>query len=526
MKEGFNQALSEFKLLLGNEGVLDSVTAQNKYGNSTLGIKKEILLALRPKSEEQVVSIVAIANRYHISLYTISTGKNWGYGSAVPTSQNSVILDLSQLLDIKILDEDTGLISVGPGVTQNLLADFLAKRDLNFSTPTTGAHGTCSIIGNFLEYGMGSSVDMEHFESVCSLRVVLGNGEIFESNSPNLPSKWKLGPYFDGLFMQSNFGIVLNATLLLSKKTEKSRIFSFEFDSRKDLKKVIFKIRESLEELPHILVYLKIFSDDRLVSRRQRVKAKKDYFSNLYTADAKGKWLVVGVISANSVLVGAAEKVLKSKFKSISELPLFFFSEKNLNILSSARFPLPFILKEKYIFLLGSLRLAMGFPIRETNKVVFSSRVRDDYSSDSWNNFLRSNLNPDIDENLGFLFFSCTFSANTEIAFEAIQSMEKICLQYGFPFNFQFTGYRSTYFKATIFFAFNKKNDAEAKKAFECYEALVKEGEVKNFYLNRGDIRNVGLRNEGNLQYWKLVDALKKFFDKNGILSKDRYSIS
>ena len=50
--------------------------------------------AVAPDTVEQVQAIVRIANRYKIPLYTISTGRNLGYGGSAPACPGSVVLDL------------------------------------------------------------------------------------------------------------------------------------------------------------------------------------------------------------------------------------------------------------------------------------------------------------------------------------------------------------------------------------------------------------------------------------------------
>jgi 4-cresol dehydrogenase (hydroxylating) len=50
--------------------------------------------AVAPRTVEEVQAIVLAANRHHQPLWPISTGKNMGYGSAVPATPGQVVLDL------------------------------------------------------------------------------------------------------------------------------------------------------------------------------------------------------------------------------------------------------------------------------------------------------------------------------------------------------------------------------------------------------------------------------------------------
>jgi 4-cresol dehydrogenase (hydroxylating) len=73
------------------------------------------------------------------------------------------------------------------------------------------------MIGNALDKGAGYSPYFDHFGFSCGLEIVLGNGELLRTGDGALDSKdlinwhtskYSFGPILDGLFTQSNFGIV------------------------------------------------------------------------------------------------------------------------------------------------------------------------------------------------------------------------------------------------------------------------------------------------------------------------------
>ena len=51
--------------------------------------------AVRPVSQTQVMVIVKASRKLNVPLYPISTGNNWGYGSANPVTNGCVVIDLS-----------------------------------------------------------------------------------------------------------------------------------------------------------------------------------------------------------------------------------------------------------------------------------------------------------------------------------------------------------------------------------------------------------------------------------------------
>jgi len=77
------------------------------------------LAALLPSCEADVVAIVSTAARFGIPLYPISTGKNWGYGSANPAVDDCVLVDLSRMDRIVEIDAELGLATIEPGSPKN-----------------------------------------------------------------------------------------------------------------------------------------------------------------------------------------------------------------------------------------------------------------------------------------------------------------------------------------------------------------------------------------------------------------------
>src|SRR4029079_9062270 len=170
---------------------------------------------IRPESREQVQQCLRVATQYGIKVYPVSTGKNWGYGSSVPVVDGCVIMDLRRMRRIVDFSETLGYVTVEPGVTQKQLFDFLRDRRSNLWMDATGSSPQCSLIGNTLERGFGHTPYGDHVAHVCAMEVVLPSGEKIETGfgryahaSARPVYRWGLGPVLDGLFTQSNLGIV------------------------------------------------------------------------------------------------------------------------------------------------------------------------------------------------------------------------------------------------------------------------------------------------------------------------------
>jgi len=184
--------------------------------------------AVAPATLEQVQAVVRIANQRRIPLYPISTGRNLAYGGSAPVYSGSVVLDLKRMNRVLEVDERNAYALVEPGVSYFDLYDHITKANLDvWIDPPDPGWG--SVIGNALDGGGGwtASPFRDHFGSHCGMEVVLANGEVVRTGMGALPNskswqhnKWGYGPWVDGLFRQSNMGVVTKMGFYLMPRPE------------------------------------------------------------------------------------------------------------------------------------------------------------------------------------------------------------------------------------------------------------------------------------------------------------------
>ena len=172
--------------------------------------------AVAPDNADQVVELVRIANRYRVPIYPISTGKNLGYGGAAPALAGSGVLDLKRMNRIVEIDERNGYVVVEPGVSYFDLYNYIQDKGLKLWIDVPSP-GWGSVLGNALDGGVGVTLApyRDHFEAHCGIEVVLPNGRMMRTGMGALPGAktWQqfkpgFGPRIDGLFKQSNYGVV------------------------------------------------------------------------------------------------------------------------------------------------------------------------------------------------------------------------------------------------------------------------------------------------------------------------------
>ena len=218
-RRDFSAALRAFASAVGTEWVFSDAEDVSLYRDAYSPFWDEndervASAAVAPHSLEQVQEVVRIANRYRIPLYAISTGKNLAYGGSAPVLSGSVVLDLKRMNRVLEVNEQNAYALVEPGVSYFDLYRHIQDRGLKLmlDVPTPGWG---SLVGNALDHGVGMTPLRDHFGAQCGMEVVLADGSVLRTGMGALPGaktwsqyKYGIGPYADGLFSQSNFGIV------------------------------------------------------------------------------------------------------------------------------------------------------------------------------------------------------------------------------------------------------------------------------------------------------------------------------
>lgn len=197
--------------------VRGDASTNKRYATNVTGVEVPIVGVIQPKTTQEVSELVKLANELQQPLYVFSQGKNWGMGSKCPATKDCVVLDLSLMHQIRKYDQDFHYVVLEPGVTQGQLYDFLEQKGGQHLFNATGSGRETSILGNSLDRGVG------YFSSrataLSGLEVVLPNGDVIQTGfgafgddvtTTHLYPQG-VGPSLDGLFSQSNLGIVTAA---------------------------------------------------------------------------------------------------------------------------------------------------------------------------------------------------------------------------------------------------------------------------------------------------------------------------
>ena len=248
---GIEFAISNWQGVLGSEFVLSDPSHLEAAETATFATQQRIPVILRPADRLQVQACLEIANRYQTPIYPISSGKNWGYGSRVPVADGCALLDLGRLNRIVNFDEDLAYVTVEPGVTQRQLYTFLQQQGSRLWMDATGFQPRLQYYWQHLRARLrsyplwGSLCPSVRIRSGLAHRRNPANGGLgrFDNAKATPVYRWGVGPYLDGLFTQSNLGIVTQMTVWLMPAPEYFQAFYFGLRETKNLSTLINVLR-------------------------------------------------------------------------------------------------------------------------------------------------------------------------------------------------------------------------------------------------------------------------------------------
>ena len=522
-------ALVEWENLLGAEHVVCDPGELRRAETATFASDKIIPAIIRPADREQVQECLRIANRFKTPLHPISSGKNWGYGSRLPSADGCVLLDLGRLNRILDFSETLGYVTVEPGVTQRQLYAFLKKNHSRLWMDASGASPDSSLIGNTTERGFGHTPYGDHFSYACGLEVVLPTGEVIETGAARLPNcqsaavnRWGLGPSIDGLFSQSNLGIVTRMSVLLMPEPDLFEAFFYRCDTPDGLPALVdalrpLKMQELLRSAMHIANDYKVIGGLRQYPWEEtqgKTPLTPELLSKFRREMTFGYWNVSGGLYGTRAQVSEAKRLLR---KALSHLPgkPNFVTVRTLQL--AKRFSKPF-------------KLLTGWDIRRTVELVepvvdLMRGIPTEHALGScyWRKKGPIPADPDPDrDGCGLLWYSPVAPADglkvQELSNIAIETM----LEFGFEPMISLTMLTARTVQCVTSITYDRDAPGEDGRAMDCYRAMANRCTSKGYYPYR-----LGVQSMDHLQprtpSSAFLAAVKRLVDPNGILSPGRY---
>ncbi len=521
-------ALREWADIVGPEHVVTDEASRRKVEVGTFPSSHRVPAIIRPGSRQEVQECLRVANRHQAPVYPISSGKNWGYGSSVPASDGCVLLDLRRMNRILDFSEDLGYVTVEPGVTQGQLYSFLQEQGSRLWMDATGASPQCSLIGNAVERGFGHTPYGDHFAHTCGLEVVLPDGNVIETGFARFPGakaaplyRWGVGPTLDGLFSQSNFGVVTRMSIWLMPAPEYFQAYYFRCESARDLGALVNALRPlrmngTIRSSSHIANDYKVLSAlqqypwDETAGQTPLAPAMMEKFRKQLRI---GAWNGSGALYGTKAQVKEARRLLRRALAGKAQR-LQFLDDRMLAL--AGRFA------RQYEWISGwnmERTLAVLKPVYGLMKGIPTDHPLE---STYWRKRTRppAQMDPDRD-GCGLLWCSPVCPNDGRHAQELTDLINDLVLSHGFEPAISLTVITDRTLACIISIAFDREVHGEDERAMACYHALLSRLAQNGYHSYRLSIGSMSQMGEGT--YTDVLRSVKRALDPGGILAPGRY---
>ena len=515
--------------LLGPENVITDPASLRAAETGTFESGHRIPAIIRPGSREEVQECLRIATRFGAPVYPVSGGKNWGYGSRMPAADQCVLLDLSRMDRILDFSEELGYVTVEPGVTQAQLHAFLTERGSGLWMDSTGASPECSLLGNTMERGFGHTPYGDHFAHCCGLEVVLPGGAVIETGFARYAAakatptyRWGVGPALDGLFSQSNFGVVTRMTIWLMPAPEYFQAYYFRCETDEGLPAVIDALRPlrmngTIRSASHIA------NDYKVVSALQQYPWERTggqtplaaALMREFRGELKiGAWSGSGALYGTRVQVKEARRLLRRALVG-KATRLEFLDDRKLRLASLFARPYEWISGWKLERMLAVLKpvygLMKGIPTAHPLASTYW-RKRTPPPAD---------MDPDRD-GCGLLWCSPVAPNDGRHARTITSLAADLVLRHGFEPAISLTVLTERTLSCIISLSYDRDVPGEDQRALACQRDLLAQLAGKGYHPYRLSVASMGAMADGSA-YGQLLQTLKDTLDPGGILAPGRY---
>jgi 4-cresol dehydrogenase (hydroxylating) len=428
------------------------------------------------------------------------------------------------------LNLERAYVVVEPGVTQGQLADCLSARETGLWMDATGAGPDASLIGNILDRGFGHTRYGDHFQSCCGLEVVLADGTTlrtgfghFERAEGNRVFKYGVGPILDGLFSQSNLGIVTRAGIYLMPEPEDFCAFFFCAERDSDLELVVrklaaLKLQGILQSAVHIGNDLRIIGSrttypwDRAggtvpLPDALRVQLRQEY--------GIGVWNGAGSISGPREVVLAVRQRLKRELKAVRPR---FVTARSLGrwrrirkVLRTAG--IGWSLQGKIELASALFHTLQGKPSKGAMPGTWW-RVR---------NVKNPGAGDPLDNDAGLLWISPVLAADPTQARELLELMNPIYSKHGFDTLVTFTLLTERAMVCVSNIAFDRSDAGDCARAGNCHDELMSALITWGYIPYRAGPASFHFLANESSSFWRVATRIKNALDPEGIISPGRY---
>lgn len=538
--------IGDIEAIVGSANVVFKRPEIDRLRKTTIPYAEKGIAYVYPDNRQQLQSILAIANTHNIKIWTVSQGRNWGYGTSSPVTENSIVLSLKKFNKIIKIDEELAYAIIEPGVTFQDLNNYLKENNIKLWMDCIDGTPFGSVIGNALEKGVGMTPYGDHFGSLCGMEVLLANGDIIETGGGPTGNykgfhtyKWGVGPYSDGLFCQSNYGIVLSAGLWLMPKPDSVESFVFMLKDNEQFNKVIdimryFLLNSIIQAKVHMMNSLVMTSILQKypyhLLKSDQLKLTDENIKLLESQYGFREWSLSSALYGTKQTVKANKKIIKKLLRPYGRVE--FFNDKKINAISK----LITYSKGEYLFsklIKNVMESVSGFDFSLIETVPASHELAKGIPTERFirHGYFKSpkdipdgNLNPARDD-CGIIWYAPIIPLRGNELKQVIDTNRALFNEFGFDCYAALLAVNPRVCVLLHAIFYSKLDSEEAARAQNLFDQLAKAGEKKGYQQYRTNIHNMKNILRCNAPLLSLLNDIKRAVDPKNILSPGKYNI-
>lgn len=533
--------LHELRDVIGAQFVLDSledISQKTKEVSHSVHRPKALIY---PQSVDEIQQIVRIANKHQSKISVCSRGLNWGYGGNNPIDSDTSVVVLERMNKIIEVNEKLAYAVIEPGVTYEQLNKYLKDKGHRLWADCTDGPPQGSVLGNALDRGIGETPYGDHFGNLCGMEVVLPTGELIQTggSSPKHElktwhtHKWGIGPSIEGLFTQSNFGIVTKSGIWLMPEPEEMNSYVFELENEQNLGAAIDTFRK-LALTGVVSSKLHLISDFvTLAILTQQHKEnlpkgyiKKDDLAQLRKKYGIARWSGGTALYGNKKQVAIQRKIVKREMGQYGRV--LMFSDRSILLVKKV-----ISLSEKFSLLRKVVEVISGKTLTAIKTIPYLHAVLQGIPTAYFLNHSyfklaedrpSENVNPARD-GIGLTWFAPILPFTSEDIVPYLDESRALFEKYGFDFYMamMMLNPRSTICLMAIMF--DKTDLEEVRNATALYDELLTIMSEKKYQQYRAGIASWDRLWEKSPELKQFYSHLKQTIDPNGILAPGKYGI-
>ncbi|MDB5792662.1 MAG: FAD-linked oxidase [Massilia sp.] len=529
------EALAAMAAVVGAAWLASDDATLERYARSTAARPTVPLAVVRPDNADEVAQLVAIASSYGLAVYPLSTGKNWGYGDACAVGAGQVILDLSRMNRIVLVDPELAYAVIEPGVTQAQLSTWLRERGLPLWADCTGAGPDTSYVGNIMERGFGHSPYGNRLQHVAGMEIVLASGELLKTGFGHYRNArtahlfpYGVGPFLDGLFTQSNMGIVTRLGIWLMPQVECVNHFLCSVPRHGDIAAVVDALRPlrldgTLRSILHIGNDLRVLSGGGVFPRAEvpaGARLPEALRGAMCKAAGVAPWTVSGALYGTGAQVAAARAAVRRALRGTAARPTFV-TERKLRIGAM----LARACGDSGIGRQLRAKVALGESLFAMNRGTPSGRF---LAGAYWRRRgglpqgFPAGADPARD-NCGLLWVSPVLPMRGADLLAVHDLAQTVFWKHGFDLFATFSMVNERALGGVLTVAYDKDDLEETARARACHDELFQRVLEAGYIPYRAGNHSMAQLDPGGDTYWRTVARIKAALDPAGILAPGRY---